>query len=45
MKLFKYYYENHAKKRIEESTIMKKYMDAYFEAADIILKKSPKPEQ
>ena len=44
MKLFKYYYENHAKKRIEESAIMNKYMEAYFEAAEIILKKSSKSE-
>lgn len=45
MKLFKYYYENHAKKRIEESSIMVKYKDAYFEAAEMILKQSNKSEK
>jgi hypothetical protein len=40
MKLFKYYYENHAKTRIEESSIMVKYKEAYFEAAEMILKEA-----
>jgi len=37
IRLFKYYYENHAKERIEESPIMRKYKEAYFEAAEMIL--------
>lgn len=41
MNLFKYYFENHAKQRIEESAIMAKYKDAYFEAAEMILKHTP----
>ena len=35
--LFKYYFENHAKERIEESSIMNRYKDAYYEAAEHIL--------
>ena len=35
--LFKYYFENHGKERIEESSIMRKFKDAYFEAAGHIL--------
>ena len=40
--LFKVYYENYGKNRIEESPVMRKYKEAYFEAAEIILKKSSK---
>jgi|LauGreDrversion4_2_1035121.scaffolds.fasta_scaffold797400_1 hypothetical protein len=41
--LFRYYFENHAKERIESSTIMRKFKEAYFEAGDHIL--SHKPEK
>ena len=44
MKLFKYYYENHAKQRIEASSIMIKYRDAYFEAAEMILEHASQSE-
>lgn len=37
IQLFKYYYENHGKQRINESAIMRKYREAYFEAAEMIL--------
>lgn len=37
MKLFRYYYEIHAKERILGSKIMNKYSEAYFEAAEMIL--------
>ena len=35
--LFNYYFQNHARARIESSSIMKRYREAYYEAADIIL--------
>ena len=42
--LFNYYFENHGKTRIVNSPIMKRYREAYFEAAEMILQnKDGKP--
>ena len=42
--LFNYYFENHGKTRIVNSPIMKRYREAYFEAAEMILQnKDSKP--
>jgi len=37
MKLFAYYYTNYAQKRINESKVMRKYQEAYIEAAEMII--------
>ena len=37
IKLFNYYFENHGKTRIVNSPIIKRYREAYFEAAEMIL--------
>jgi len=37
MKLFAYYYTNYAQERINESKVMRKYKEAYFEAAEMIM--------
>ena len=44
IKLFNYYFENHGKTRIVNSPIIKRYREAYFEAAEMILQnKEGKP--
>jgi hypothetical protein len=43
--LFRHYYESHGVNRINSSSTMKKYKNAYFEAASMILPKSEEKDK